>query len=129
MRGWRRIGVVLSVLWFVGFGGWLWTNEMGGHSEFYKFQLQNCYTIERMKREPLRLDDPQYDQKTAKIDSEHEACRDKAAAFFNHQVGELYSSCKFNGVNNRWIVVLRLIDASRNWPHPHQASRERSQQA
>jgi hypothetical protein len=23
MKGWRRIGVVLSVLWFVGFGWWL----------------------------------------------------------------------------------------------------------
>jgi hypothetical protein len=23
MRGWRRLGVVLSVFWFVGFGWWL----------------------------------------------------------------------------------------------------------
>jgi hypothetical protein len=24
IRVWRRLGVVLSVLWFIGFGGWMW---------------------------------------------------------------------------------------------------------
>jgi hypothetical protein len=42
MRGWRRIGVVLSVLWFVGFGAWLWISSISEHNAFYRLQLHNC---------------------------------------------------------------------------------------
>ena len=28
MKGWRRIGIVLSVIWFVGFFGYAWSSAM-----------------------------------------------------------------------------------------------------
>jgi hypothetical protein len=49
MKGWRRIGIVLSVLWFVGFGFWLWSSETNRHYEFYKGQLSTCYAVSSMR--------------------------------------------------------------------------------
>ena len=91
MSGWRRLGVVLSVLWFVGFGGWLWTSSVRGYQDFYGFELRNCSAMSSMKRDALRADDEQYDQKSAKIISEEKACTDNADAFFSREIDKLYS--------------------------------------
>jgi hypothetical protein len=42
MRGWRRIGVVLSVIWFVGFGGWMFFSEIGKHNDRLDTSLSIC---------------------------------------------------------------------------------------
>jgi hypothetical protein len=91
MSGWRRLGVVLSVLWFVGFGGWLWTSSVRGYQDFYGFELRNCSAMSSMKRDALRADDQQYDQKSAKIIGEEKACTDNADAFFSREIDKLYS--------------------------------------
>jgi hypothetical protein len=101
MKGWRRLGAVLSVLWFVGFGGWLWIGSTNNISESYGQQLHSCYQLSDMKREPLRYADPQYDQKNAKIESEQKVCEQRASASWDSQVNDLYS--------NGWWVLL-LID-------------------
>jgi hypothetical protein len=46
-RGWRRIGIVLSVIWFIGFGGYVWTSEVRHISDYYEFQLKMCYATEK----------------------------------------------------------------------------------
>jgi len=33
MRAWRWLGAVLSLLWLVGFSGWLWMSSMGDRPE------------------------------------------------------------------------------------------------
>jgi hypothetical protein len=71
MKGWRRLGAVLSILWFVVFGGWLWISSANNINESFVRQLEHCFNISKMGREPLRYADPQYDQKNAKIESEH----------------------------------------------------------
>ena len=70
----------MSVLWFVGFGGWLWTSSVRGYQDFYGFELRNCSAMSSMKRDALRADEPQYDQKSAKIISEEKAAARAAAA-------------------------------------------------
>jgi hypothetical protein len=82
MKGWRRLGIVLSVLWFVGFGGWLWFSEVDRHSKSHMDQLTNCFQIESLKRGAIRWDDPQRDEKIAEIATEHRACMDEAGEFF-----------------------------------------------
>jgi hypothetical protein len=44
MRNWRWLGLVLAVLWLVGFGVWLWINSVGDRHEWYALQLQRCYS-------------------------------------------------------------------------------------
>jgi hypothetical protein len=43
MQGWRRIGAVLSVLWFAAFGAWLWKNEVDKIHDLYAYSLHRCY--------------------------------------------------------------------------------------
>jgi hypothetical protein len=46
-RGWRRIGVILSVIWFVGFGLYAWTDSTTQSSNFYKASLSVCYGLSK----------------------------------------------------------------------------------
>jgi hypothetical protein len=45
LRVWRRLGAVLSVLWFIGFAGWIWTSTNEHVGDFYGNQLRACYRI------------------------------------------------------------------------------------
>jgi hypothetical protein len=102
MRGWRRIGVVLSAIWFVGFGAWMWVAGVNQHSEFLGSQFSRCSVISDARTERLRGDDPQFDQRVAEIALEEKACMDKASGFFFQQWDEL--------VSHVWVLV--LIDAA-----------------
>lgn len=45
-RGWRRIGIVLSVIWFVGFGGYMWKSEVSpavSVSTYYRLAKSMAY--------------------------------------------------------------------------------------
>jgi hypothetical protein len=48
---WRRIGVVLSVLWLVAFGGWMWLNNVNSVNESYSNALQHCVDLSNMRGE------------------------------------------------------------------------------
>jgi hypothetical protein len=37
-----RIGIVLSVFWFIGFGGYVWFSSMQRLSDLYSLDLQAC---------------------------------------------------------------------------------------
>jgi hypothetical protein len=41
-RGWRRIGIVLSMIWFLGFGVFLWNAELHVLFDPYVYQLEQC---------------------------------------------------------------------------------------
>ena len=41
-RGWRRIGIVLSVIWFLGFGVFLWETSLNDLVRPYAYQLKQC---------------------------------------------------------------------------------------
>jgi hypothetical protein len=66
-RGWRRIGIVLSILWFVGFGFFIWSRTTSDAADFYGHQLRFCYAI---------LD-------TDKNWPNYERCKDDAAKLFS----------------------------------------------
>jgi hypothetical protein len=89
-KGWRRIGIVLSVLWFIGFGGFLWTNGVGHISEFHRGQLEGCYRILNADNESL-----QYIQKSEDRDkrqsanwTKYQRCQTEAGNFFQHEFDE-----------------------------------------
>jgi TRAP-type C4-dicarboxylate transport system permease small subunit len=41
-RGWRRIGIVLSVIWFIGFGGYLLADSWRTVKRAYSSEFQKC---------------------------------------------------------------------------------------
>jgi preprotein translocase subunit Sss1 len=42
IRVWRRLGIVLSVLWFVGFADWVWVDTNHHNYDFLGVQLAAC---------------------------------------------------------------------------------------
>jgi hypothetical protein len=100
MRGWRRLGVVLSVLWFFGFGWWLrgydidekW--QMSGHQQCYRLYVirqeglatlqqstHNLYTGDRLAQYEKEDSD-----KLAQYERDLKQCQEKAAQKFMETV-------------------------------------------
>jgi hypothetical protein len=40
MSGWYRIGIVLSILWFIGFDLWLWSTTLYDVNKQIAFELE-----------------------------------------------------------------------------------------
>jgi hypothetical protein len=53
-KGWKRIGIVLSVIWFVAFGGYLWSNGISSMDAFHRRQIESCYSILSAENESLQ---------------------------------------------------------------------------
>ena len=70
-RGWRRIGIVLSTTWFVGFGGWMWVESVRENADFYGGLSGMCYSIESEtgRRECQTHADDYYQTSSAKLQS------------------------------------------------------------
>jgi hypothetical protein len=50
MKGWRRIGIIVSVIWFLGFGVFLWNQyveDAGGRLRTRPKDLFSNWTIQR----------------------------------------------------------------------------------
>jgi hypothetical protein len=107
MRAWPWVSLVLSALWLIGFGSWLWISSVGDRDEWYTLQLQRCYAGSDMKREELRTDDAQYGQMIASISREYYACTERVKAIFDRQMNELRS--RLRGVMGANAVVLAAI--------------------
>jgi hypothetical protein len=85
MRGWRRIGIVLSVFWFVWFFFWLRQNTI--EEAWTKSGISYCSRSAEIRREGVgSFLDPQYQKKVEAIDREEKECRDKAVAHFTSVV-------------------------------------------
>ena len=52
-RGWRRIGIVLSVIWFLGFGVYSW-GQATWELELLKQGWHNCTTSYELSQESAR---------------------------------------------------------------------------
>jgi hypothetical protein len=90
--GWRRIGMVLSVIWFVGFGGFLWIGETSHNADSYGVKLRNCAAILEFSNEPSQYILKQQDRAMIAIDSltKYEICRSDAERFFLNEAEQLY---------------------------------------
>jgi hypothetical protein len=99
-RGWRRIGIVLSVIWFVGFGGFLWTSEVERIGDFFTSQLRTCKAILDADDEGLSLEE--YLKRHDGHWKKYESCQNRASAFFGSQHRELWQS----------IPILFAMDAA-----------------
>jgi hypothetical protein len=97
VSGWQRIGVILSVLWFVGFGVFMFEDEISRLSDSHVRQLGNCNKIAEFERQWfLRRDDPAYATKDAEVQRKLDKCRDDVSAYFMKQ----------DPLSNLWILLL-----------------------
>ncbi len=119
MRAWVRLSLVLSVLWFVGFGVWEWISSGGDRAEWYALRLQRCWTSSDIKRQRLLTDDARRDQKIASISREYYACTERVKATFDTQMVELRSRFRKIMETNAgvlaaiWMLILGGVVATR----------------
>jgi hypothetical protein len=79
MRGWRRLGVVLSVVWFFGFGYWLrqadfdYARKVAGYEQ--------CSAAYDMERDAPYFGD-RIDDHVHQVIERYNDCNKRAGAFF-----------------------------------------------
>src|SRR5262245_48496102 len=103
-RGLRRIGTVLSVIWFVGFGGYVWTNEQSQISKSLLANTDLCSSILKHANDALPniADQEQRGKLFAENLANHEECGDRTLRFIASQRDALWKG----------IPVLLAIDAA-----------------
>jgi hypothetical protein len=87
LDGWRMIGIVLSIIWFVGFAAWGWNDSIEEMRHNFASGLNNCYRDESLR--PSDADWAQFKQ-----------CLDKEKVSFGRQFES----------NKRAIPILLAID-------------------
>jgi hypothetical protein len=108
MRSWRGLGLVVSVLWLVGFGVWLWISSVGERPEWYALQLQRCYSSSEIKREKLQPE--RYDSQLADVSREYQSCIVQAKTIFDGQMDELRSHVrKIMALNAGVLAAIWLL--------------------
>jgi len=82
LNRWQRVGVVLSVLAFVGLGIYAWIFEARHRDRFYSTQLSMCDGTLRTQNEALQGIGTQEDRakREAANQSEYEECKNEADA-------------------------------------------------
>jgi hypothetical protein len=82
LNKWQRLGVVLSVLAFVGLGIYAWVFEARQRDRFYSTQLSMCYNTLRTKNDALQALGTQEDRikREAANQGEYAQCMNEADA-------------------------------------------------
>ncbi len=121
LNGWQRIGIVLSLIWFVIFGGYVWQESAKHSGDFYKSSLLTCGEILDTKQESLRYIEKQEDrnEKEAANVAEYEKCRGDAEKLFYREVDANYASIPiylaidFGIVVFGWLVAWLVVAISK----------------
>jgi hypothetical protein len=89
LNGWQQFGIVLSIIWFVGFATWGWTDAVEELRQNYKEAISTCRT------NSLRFSG----DGTANA-AEYKECRDKESAQFANELDK----------NSRHLPILLVVD-------------------
>lgn len=119
--GWRRIGIVLSVIWFVGFGGFLWIASVNHNAGLYGLRLRMCDAILDADNEALQHITKQGDRALKAFDNSmtREKCGSDAEKVFLDRDEQLYRGIPillgvdFATVIVGWLIVWVVISIFR----------------
>ena len=81
MRGWRRIGIIVSVIWFFGFGVFLWNRFVEDAVAPYAQDLQICSAIEQYSDDFWQANARNSEELSEKLQAnqdQYEKCASKA---------------------------------------------------
>ena len=94
---WQRVGIVLSVLVFVGIGIYAWVFEASHRDRFYSTQLSMCYNTLRTQNDALQDLGTQEDraQRETANQAEYEQCMNEADATLRESLNANSSACQF----------------------------------
>ena len=81
MKGWRRIGIIASIIWFFGFGVLLWNQFVEDTVAPYALDLKICSAIEQHRDEFWQAKARNSEELSEKLQAnqdEYEKCTSKA---------------------------------------------------
>src|SRR5262245_56311852 len=105
LNGWQRIGVVLSVIWFVGFGWFMWTSTVRSELDFYGNQLRWCKILLDTDNDALQhIPSPQEREKRQAANwAKYENCQKEARSQFDQTMSTAKAS---------FVITLLAVDAA-----------------
>jgi hypothetical protein len=120
MNGWYRIGIVLSVLFFISFGGWLWTYQVEEGRKSLEYGWHSCDLDREIAWERYAgkitdqdwLRDPKYLEYHHKLMQEESDCRDRASAAYASGWNEMWKTAvtiAAISVALLWLVALITV--------------------
>ena len=115
LNKWQRVGVVLSVLAFVGLGIYAWVFEARQRDSFYSTQLSMCYNTLRTQDDALQGLGTQEDriEREAANQAEYAQCMNEADAAlresFNAKSRAHANFSRKSAWNNRRRLVDRMV--------------------
>src|SRR5262249_7324454 len=121
LNGWQRIGIVVSTIWFIGFGAFIWTDTVRQNGEFYGSSLRMCTLILNANNEGLQYIGKQdeRDKRQSANWAKYEKCQKDAEAFLNREYEEAKSGIPLllaiyvGTVLGGWLVVWMFVCITR----------------
>jgi len=114
LNRWQRVGIVLSVLAFVGIGIYTWVFEARHRDRLYSTQLSMCYNTLRTQNDALQALGTQKDRtkREAANQAEYELCKNEADATLRESLeSRAHANFSLQGAwNNRHRLVDRVVD-------------------
>jgi hypothetical protein len=115
---------VISVIWFIGFGGFIWSSEVRRIVDFLGWQLRTCVTILNMDNESLQYTKTreEREKKQAEIWAKYERCRKEASDFHGREADNLFKgipillAIDLCSIGLGWLVVWVVVLIVR-WVH------------
>ncbi len=88
LNRWQRIGIVLSVMWFIGFEGYIWHIGNRNVFDFYSSSLHMCSTILDTDNEALQYIEKTEDRNKRQTDNwtKYGNCQTRADALMHTMV-------------------------------------------
>jgi hypothetical protein len=116
MRGWRRLGVALSVFWFVGF--WVWLRQADHDSAWTVSGYGTCSVIAEARREvwiDFDRTDPQVNENLEKINRWQRQCEDIASADYFRKATPMWSILAADALSLAllWLLAWMIIAVGR----------------
>ena len=106
MGGWKRIGIVLSIIWFLGFGVYLFA-QPSFEAELHKWSLHACTTIYQSAEEDSRKFGT-IERRMPEIEAARKECIEKATLTYERIRPSDYARLTE-------IIVVNLVSIALAW--------------
>jgi hypothetical protein len=121
LNGWQRIGIVVSIIWFIGFGAFIWNDQLRQDSESQANDAEVCRLILNANNESLPYIENQGERhkKESANWAEYEMCEKSSRVFFARQREvatsgiPLFLAIDLGTVLFGWLVVWMFVRITR----------------
>jgi len=119
LGGWQRIGVIISIVWFLGWGAFLWIDAVNQNANLFKVQFGICMQVHDDAIGLLRPAEKNYRERSEQIESDFKRCKDKAENLFIKQAANnradipILLAVDFGSVVIGWLIVWGMVGMAR----------------